>query len=257
MGGSADPNSLRVSLEPHLATALRPLVRLIPKPLSAQLHPLLEDAPDASTPTPTISYDLLSSVSKWARSEEGVATLSSQNLPLNPQSYSMVALLAGTRTSPDKKFPQGPQASARSGDAAKEISDRRAIVAVLNAFLSVICAGIAAWWISKHTGWRDEWRVLLALLVSSVVAISEIGLYIIWDSHYRKRSPGTLKLRQRPIAKDNAPDTRASHDILSGIPVDSTRLDASSQASSAVGLQGGPGVELRQRAGAKAKPRSL
>ena len=77
--------------------------------------------------------------------------------PLDPLAYSMVSLLAGTRTSPDKKFPALPRVPTRSEDAAREISDRRAIVAVLNAILSVICTGAAVWWAAQHTGWRDEW----------------------------------------------------------------------------------------------------
>jgi len=45
----------------------------------------------------------------------------------------------------------------RSEGVAREISDRRAIIAVLNAILSVICTGAAAWWAAQRTGWRDEW----------------------------------------------------------------------------------------------------
>ena len=69
----------------------------------------------------------------------------------------MVALLAGTRTSPDKKFPQLPHSLTRAESAARDIGDRRAIIAVLNALLSVICTGAATWWAAQRTGWRDEW----------------------------------------------------------------------------------------------------
>ena len=146
---------LHVSLEPHLVQALRPLIGSTPSHLSAELSKLLPD--ESSDTSPTISYALLQSISKWTRTEEGETTLKSKDPPLDPLAYSMVALLAGTRTSPDKKFPAFPRVPTRSEDAAREISDRRAIVAVLNAILSVICTGAAVWWAAQHTGWRDEW----------------------------------------------------------------------------------------------------
>lgn len=117
--------------------------------------------------------------------------LKSKNPPLDPLAYSMVALLAGARTSPDKKFPALPRVPTRSEDAAREISDRRAIVAVLNAVLSVICTGAAAWWAAQRTGWRDEWKVLLSLLAATIVATSEIGLYIIWETRRERRRLST------------------------------------------------------------------
>jgi len=154
MSVTHQPNILRVSLEPHLAEKLRPLVHAIPPPLSAELTPLLSEPTSSSTPT--ISYVLLSSLSKWARTEEGARELKSKDPPLDPLAYSMVALLAGTRTSPDKKFPQ-PSSSSRPESVARNISDRRAVIAVLNALLSVICTGAATWWAAQRTGWRDEW----------------------------------------------------------------------------------------------------
>ena len=156
----AKPNPLQVSLEPHLAETLRPLIGLIPAHLSVELSTLLPDESSAAsqlTAPPVISYILLQSISKWARTEEGETVLKSQNPPLDPFAYSMVALLAGTRTSPDKKFPALPRVPSRSEGVAREISDRRAIIAVLNAILSVICTGAAAWWAAQRTGWRDEW----------------------------------------------------------------------------------------------------
>lgn len=71
--------------------------------------------------------------------------------------YNMVALLAGTCTSPGKKFPPMSRSPARSETAARNVSDRRAIIAVLNALLSVICTGAAVWWAAQRLGWRDEW----------------------------------------------------------------------------------------------------
>jgi TMEM199 family protein len=155
MSGPTQPDILRVSLEPHLAEKLQPLVHTIPAPLSAELSPLLSET--SSSSTPTISYTLLSSLSRWVRTEEGARALKSEDPPLDPLAYGMVTLLAGTRTSPDKKFPQSWPSSSRSEGAAREINDRRAIIAVLNAFLSVICTGAGVWWAAQRTGWRDEW----------------------------------------------------------------------------------------------------
>jgi hypothetical protein len=158
MSGHPEYDTLPVSLEPHLAETLRSLVDVVPAPLSAELSPLLSVTKTTSSSTPTIPYALLRSIARWARTEEGAKALKAKDPPLDPLAYSMVTLLAGTRTSPDKKFPQSSHSSsARSENAAREISDRRAIVAVLNSLLSVICTGVATWWAAQRTGWRDEW----------------------------------------------------------------------------------------------------
>lgn len=150
------PDDLSVSLESHLIEILRPLVDTVPAPLSAELSPLVSETASCSS-TPTVSYALLQSISRWARTEDAAKALRSKNPPLDPLAYNMVALLAGTRTSPDKKFPQLPHSPTRVESAARDIGDRRAIIAVLNALLSVICTGAAMWWAAQRTGWRDEW----------------------------------------------------------------------------------------------------
>ncbi|KAH9072124.1 hypothetical protein EDB83DRAFT_2220611 [Lactarius deliciosus] len=186
--------NLRVSLEPHLVETLRPLIGSTPSRLSKELA----HSASQSTAPPMIPYALLQSISKWARTEEGETALKSTNPPLDPLAYSMVALLAGARTSPDKKFPTLPRVPSRSEGAAREISDKRAIIAVLNAVLTVICTGAAAWWAAQRTGWRDEWKVLLSLLAATIVAISEIGLYIIWESRRERGRRSTPSERPPP-----------------------------------------------------------
>jgi hypothetical protein len=141
-------NDLHVSLESHLILTLRPLLDIIPAPLSEKLSQRIDTA------NPTISYALLQSISRWVRTEEGKSALSSKVPPLDPLHYNMVSLLAGARTSPDKKFPSSPT---RSDGIAREIGDRRLIIAVLNSLLSVICTGAATWWATQRTSWRDEW----------------------------------------------------------------------------------------------------
>lgn len=157
MNRSTEPDSLRVSLEPHLAETLRPLIDIIPVPLSSELSQLLEIGSSSQSTTPTIPYALLQSISRWVRTEVGERALKSKDPPLDPLDYNMVPLLAGTRTSPNKKFPLLSHTSTPSESAPREISDRKAIIAVLNTLLSVVCTGAATWWAAQRTGWRDEW----------------------------------------------------------------------------------------------------
>ncbi|KAI0644174.1 hypothetical protein C8Q79DRAFT_873152, partial [Trametes meyenii] len=194
---------LTVSLEEHLADALRPLLPLLPEALSADLNRALNaphsdpnsdvspgppSSSGSSSPPPavrTIPYQLLSTISKWSRTPAGAQVLASHEPPLAAQDYAMVALLAGTRTSPDRKFPSAPSGTNADTPAAaqkRELSDRRAVTAVLNALLSIGGAGVATFWAAGRLAWKDEWKVLLALSVSIVVAASEVILYIIWDS---------------------------------------------------------------------------
>lgn len=173
MSTAADFN---VSLEPHLVEALEPLIPVLPEDLSAKLAnalrtaqhapssppPLAEDgtlsASDSGLSTGLISYPLLSAVSTWTRSADGRKALATRsNPPLEPGAYSMVALLAGTRTSPEKSFPNVPRPLDRTAETKREMNDRRAITAVLNALLSVIGAGVATWWAADRLRWRDEW----------------------------------------------------------------------------------------------------
>ena len=68
----------------------------------------------------------------------------------------MVALLAGTKTSPERKFPDVPRVS-QDDESQRARNDRRAIVALLNALLSVIGSGVATWWAAQHLSWENEW----------------------------------------------------------------------------------------------------
>ncbi|KAI9511596.1 hypothetical protein F5148DRAFT_1280690 [Russula earlei] len=240
------PLHLPVSLEPHLQDALRPLADALPAPLSAELSPLLLEP--ASSSTPTISYALLRSISRWARTEEGAWALRSKDPPLDPLAYSIVALLAGTRTSPGKKF---PPPSRPSENPARDISDKRAILAVLNALLSVICTGAAVWWAAQRTGWRDEWKVLLSLLAAIIVAISEVGLYMIWESRRRKTLPTTIRTDRELSDSGYSVSNAESRDVPEHT---SSRLaslgDGHSQASTSVDPhEPNARIALRQRLG--------
>ncbi|PCH38786.1 hypothetical protein WOLCODRAFT_136437 [Wolfiporia cocos MD-104 SS10] len=182
---------LNVSLEAHLTDTLRPLLNLVPAPLSTQLNATLSGHDDEqSSSLKLIPYSLLSSVSAWARSAEGMAALASHEPPLHVSDYTMIALLAGTRTSPERNFPDAPVRRTPEEEAQKSASDRRAITALLNALLSILGSGGATWWAAGRLAWKEEWKVLLALFVAIVVAVSEAVLYLIWDSR-RSRPPAS------------------------------------------------------------------
>ncbi|KAF8075061.1 hypothetical protein FPV67DRAFT_1777779 [Lyophyllum atratum] len=191
MGNINPVEDLNISLEPHLVDTLTPLQAILSPDLAETLSPY------TSLPSPpTIPYSVVHSVSQWARSI-GVETLNSQSPPLDPQAYSMVALLAGTTTSPERKFgAYAPPEEPEEVEAAR-VAERKSITALLNALLSIFGCGFAVWWAADKLRWQNEWRVLLALFAAMVVAVSEAGLYLIWQS--RRAAPTTkrVKLRRR------------------------------------------------------------
>ncbi|GJE91158.1 hypothetical protein PsYK624_073070 [Phanerochaete sordida] len=192
-----------VSLEPHLVDTLLPLLPILPETLSNKLAVTLEEAAQSTPPPapsaapedggstaaapPLIRYSLISSVAAWARSPDGRDALSRRSPPLEPANYTMVALLAGTRTSPEKNFPHIAAKPDASQEASRELNDRRAVTAVLNALLSVIGSGVATWWAADRLHWKQEWKALFALSVAILVAASEAILFTIWDARRSKR----------------------------------------------------------------------
>lgn len=154
-----------ISLTHDLADRLESLRRILPTHLAA-LIPSLPPSPSpsssaapadsATASTVVVPYSLLSSISKWTRTEEGAAALSAASL--NSRSYEMVSLLAGVITSPDRKFPvYKPEDNDPLTDAQREVNDRKAVVAVINALLSIGGSGAAAWYATGVAGWRNEW----------------------------------------------------------------------------------------------------
>lgn len=193
----AADDKLAVSLEPHLLEALVPLQGRVPPDLAAALGPYIVDPPPR-----TIPYALLHRISQWART----ADLSP---PLERGAYSMVSLLAGTTTSPESKLGKYVPPLPPDEAAAQQVRDRKAITALFNALLSVGGAAFAAWWAADKTGWRNEWRVLFALAVGTIVALSEALLYIIWQSRATgKLKPLNLEPRRKPARhkRVDAPD---------------------------------------------------
>jgi hypothetical protein len=141
-------DELNVSLEPHLLEVLNPLPTILPDDLAAELSTF------ASPPSSLIPHSTLLKISTWSRSPAGLEALKSSSL--DPQSYSMISLLAGTRTSPEKKFPaymaRDPEAERKQA-----ADDRKAVSTVVNGIFSVAGTGVATWWASEYTGLRLEW----------------------------------------------------------------------------------------------------
>lgn len=147
---SSTINEISVSLEDHLRVTLKPLLPILPPELSILLSAELDGA--------EIHYSLLSKISRWARADEGLTAL--QERSLNPGSFQMVSLLAGTTTAPSSKPPPRPIRDTAESQAKKEFNDRKALTAVVNGLLSIGCSGGAAWWAADKSGWRDEWVCL-------------------------------------------------------------------------------------------------
>jgi hypothetical protein len=213
---------LNISLEPHLHKTLKPIVAHLPEPFSEQLEVYL-NVQNPTQSTPTIPYSLLQSISQWARTPSGLASINNHEPPLSPHDYTMIALLAGTTTSPERKFPTYIPPDPHS-DRKREYKDRKAVTAIFNALLSIVGSGAATWWAAERTGWGPEWvcvycfahlahvrlkilmihfwsisqKVLLSFLVAAVVAASESILYIIWESRRSAKSrPQTRRILAR------------------------------------------------------------
>lgn len=218
-----------ISLTRDLADRLEPLKPILPThfaalitslPPSPSPSPAVAPANSATTSTPIVPYSLLYSISKWTRTEEGAAALSANSL--NPRSYEMVSLLAGTITSPDRKFPpHKPETNDPLTDARREIGDRKAVVTLVNALLSVVGSGAATWYAAGVAGWGNEWvriyspaivplqlnpllnpqRTLFSLLFALLVAVAEGALFALWNSRRSEPKGVRGRLRRKPRAQ--------------------------------------------------------
>lgn len=212
MSQTSIPSHLTVSLESHLVETLRTLIPVLPPAKQSELKPHL------NPPTSSIPYAVLQSISQWTRSTTGLRTLESATPKLNPNDYSMIALLAGATTSPGSNFPpchppKDPEEIGRDRN-----RERKAIGAIINAVFSVVGTGAACWWGSKYTGWKNEWRVLFAFLAAMTVAFAEIVLYILWQQRQNTdTSPGQRKRYVR--IKHDVPETDSSEADVASEPL--------------------------------------
>jgi hypothetical protein len=149
---------VNVSLEEHLLESLKATLPILPENLRQNLEK------HVSEPSLYIPYSILANISKWSRTDEGRAMLKAKDL--DAASYTTVALLAGTLTSPERKF--GNYVPPKDADeiAAQRARERKAITALANSVLSVAGVGVGAFWASERTGWKNEWvcpRILYSL----------------------------------------------------------------------------------------------
>jgi len=177
---------LNVSLERHLLHRLYPLPQIVPEELAEKLRSYLNDPPPS-----TIPHSVLQAVSQWSRTTTGIAALNSSSPSLDPHAYSMISLLAGAMTSPEGKFGEYVPRKRPEQLEAEKNKERKTITALINALLSIGGAAFATWWAAEKTGWRNEYRVLLALFVAIIVAASEAILYLIWQARQASRSKRT------------------------------------------------------------------
>ncbi|KAG8726295.1 hypothetical protein FRC12_023534 [Ceratobasidium sp. 428] len=184
-----------VSVPEHLWETLLPLTSLDVQPtelleqLRKHIKPKLEDT------SPEIPYDIITGVSKWSHSDKGTKTLKEEGI--DPNSYLLIPLLAGTTFAPSSKPPPVSPPQPESSH------DRREITALLNGMLSVVGVGFAAWWAAGNVHWRNENRVLLALAASILVAATEAILYAIWSDRREKRQQAKRnRLKKKPKPSD-------------------------------------------------------
>jgi hypothetical protein len=152
----ADSSKLNVSLEPHLIEALRPLPGLLSPLLADELKSYI-----SNTPKDVIPYSTLFSISRWTRTLEGEEKLRGHIPPLNVNSYTMVSLLAGVKTSPERKFGTYTPPLEPDQLAEQQKRERREITAIINALLSVFAVGFATWWAAGTLHWKNQWVCLL------------------------------------------------------------------------------------------------
>lgn len=184
---------INISLETHLSQILNPISTILPRHLADDLAQYLVNPPPLIIP-----YKTLLAISQWTRTADGQKALQAHSM--KPHDYSMVSLLAGTTSSPEGKFgtyipPKEPEQIG-----AETVNERKSITALINAMLSIGGVAFAAWWAADRTGWKNEWRVLFALFSAILVAISEAGLYMIWQYSKSKRlQPKKKSVRHKKV----------------------------------------------------------
>jgi hypothetical protein len=185
------------SFEAELQETLRPLLTLLPLDKASTLESYLDKAKHEDKPQ--VPYELLSDISSWARANP-------ESLLLPTERYTMISLLAGSVTSPRSHFPHTEPMTLHGRESISETT--KEVTALLNCAISIVGAGLAAWFASSKAGWRNEWvrfklvnriitdfpkRILFALLASTLVAIVEVALYIVLSSRIEQKAKRKLK----------------------------------------------------------------
>ena len=142
------------SLEPELQEALLPLLPLLPPEQSDTLKGHLQQAQDDEKPQ--IPYNFVLEVSRWTQTHPE----SLHSAGLQQEAYTMIALLAGSVSSPRSKFPKPEPATSRGRESISQTM--REVTTLLNCAITIIGAGFGAWFASSKAGWRNEWVRLSA-----------------------------------------------------------------------------------------------
>ncbi|KIO26529.1 hypothetical protein M407DRAFT_7813 [Tulasnella calospora MUT 4182] len=186
-----DTSSTTVSVPAHLHAALYELndITGLPDEIASQLNIAIK--PELDDSASELRYDLLRRISQWAQSSEGRDILKERGL--SSSDYSMIALLAGTVTSPSAKLPPYKPPLTPEEQAILKSKERKAISALINGFLSVIGVGVAGWWAGGSIGMRQDHKALLSVFGAIAVAITEAVLYCIWQWRYDRALQPTHK----------------------------------------------------------------
>jgi hypothetical protein len=142
--------TINVSLEEHLQDNLKAVQSILPVELEQTVKGYISE-PSA----PHIPYSILLKISQWARTDEGREKLEKTNVDAN--AYSVVSLLAGTVTSPERKFGEYVPPKEPEVLEADRRRERKVITALANGVLSVGAIGVGAYWVSDKMGWKNEW----------------------------------------------------------------------------------------------------
>ncbi|KAG8922750.1 hypothetical protein FRC02_011627 [Tulasnella sp. 418] len=198
-----------VSLPNHLHASLLALVKsdILPEEINSKLTHHVKPTHDASSSE--IPYHLLCDISKWTQSDAGKEALLTKEIDY--RDYSMIALLAGTTTSPSAKLGPFKRALSPESAALQRLKDRKAISALINGVLSVVGVGVAAWWAAGSVGWKPEYKALLAVFAAFAVAATEATLYWIWQWRY---DTALKKHSHRKIDPPEMSDEKKSEEVI-------------------------------------------
>lgn len=139
------------SFEPDLQETLRSLLPVLPPNKASSLKGYLIKGKYETKPE--VPYDFLRDISRWVQTNSDTNAFKEANL--KAVDYSMIALLAGSMSSPRSTFPPMERKSSVGRETFSQST--KEITTLLNCAITVVGAGVAAWFASSRTGWGNEW----------------------------------------------------------------------------------------------------
>lgn len=165
---------LNISLQPHVIEILKKVVNLVPPDIHSSLEKYTRNEPPS-----TIPYETLQTVARWARTPFGIDSLQNHLPPVEVTELTMINLLAGATSSPERVFPPSAPVLEPEEAAAAQLREKRVIAVLANSLLSIGGVGFAAWFAAERLGWKNEWvcfNGLRPLNVSKLLLASSIRL---------------------------------------------------------------------------------